>query len=255
MQESFDDLPRVLARRALKKAGLPATPDVGSLATVIKELKEKVELELGVTVTDATVSAAHLTALYQDDIVDLCEYVGFKYVIPKRFFRPVLWEAGVTYAGHGFGLCKHWHDDTECAKEEKEFPDLPILVVHRSRIAFTSTLALITRATSTWDTDSRRVEDFALGSDAIDRYPSPEAYWTDVKSALLRRMIEMPGFKKPVKIIVTGDQIDGDFRYFLQETMEKFMGKPPPIYWDDGLTAPARGTAEFRRRGIAIYGP
>jgi hypothetical protein len=210
---------------------------------------------LDITVEDAFVSAAHLVALYQDDIEDMCEYVDFEYHIPKRFFRPILWEAGVAYAGYGFGLCENWHDDTECSNEENEFPDLPILVVHRSRVALTSTLALISWATSAWDTDSRRVESFTLGSDAMDAYPTPGAYWHDVKTALLLRMVETPSFKKPVKIMLTGDQIDDEFRSFLKETMDDFMGKSPPIYWEQGLTAPAKGTAELRRRGFATYGP
>lgn len=144
MDEYFADIPRVMARRLLKKAGLPASHDVGVLAGVIKDLRGKIESQLGIAVTDATLTVPHLEALYQDDVEDICENAGFKYVIPKSMFQPMLWEPSSAYAGYGFGLCEHWRDETACEKEK--FPSEQVLAVHYSRAALTSTLATVRSA-------------------------------------------------------------------------------------------------------------
>jgi len=54
------DQPRVLARTLAKKAGLPATPEVGILATVIKKLRSQIESDLKITVSDGTLTTTTL---------------------------------------------------------------------------------------------------------------------------------------------------------------------------------------------------
>jgi hypothetical protein len=255
MQDYFDDLPRVMARRALKKAGLPASIDVGILSSVIKELRHQIESDLKITVKDATLTTPHLAALYQDDVQDICEYAGFRYIIPNDMFRDILWETGAAYAGYGMGLCQHWQNHTQCSAEEMQLPKISLLAVHRSRTALTSTLAVIRAATSSWEPDVLRLEDFSLGSDAMAEYSNPDDYWRDVADAILRRMKELPAVDKPVKIILTGDAVDGDFQPFLERTVKDFMGEVPPIYADDAPVVAAKGAARLRRLGMAPWTP
>lgn len=181
MDQYFQDQPRVAARAARKKLGLPASSDVGALSTVIKTLKAQIESDLRITVEDATLTTTHLQALYIDDVPDICEYVGFKYLIPNHFYRDILWETASAYAGYGYGLCEHWQDDEQCQAEKGELPDLSVLAVHYSKTAVTSTLAEIQSALGTWDPVNRRVENFQLGSDAMSRYRNEDDYWFDVK--------------------------------------------------------------------------
>jgi hypothetical protein len=253
MQEYFDDIPRVLARRALKKAGLPASPDVGVLATVIKKLRSRIESDLKITLSDATLTTTHLEALYQDDVEDICENAGFKYIIPKSLFQPILWETSSAYAGYGFGLCEHWQNDTQCRLENNEFPFTPVLAIHYSRTALTSTHATIRSAIGTSEPWGFRVENFELGSDAKAAYTNEDDYWRDVKAALLQVMLKFPTMEKPVKIILTGDMVRGEFLHKLEEAMKDHMGRAVPIFSDDALVVAAKGAAEFRRRGQSPY--
>lgn len=252
MQQYFDDIPRVLERRLKKKAGLPASADVGVLASVIKKLRSQIESDLKITVSDATLATIHLEALYQDDVEDICEYAGFKYIIPKSMYRPILWEASCAYAGYGQGLCKHWQNDTQCRKEIREMEDLAILAVHYSRKALTSTWATVTTAIGTNEPWGMRTINFKLGSDAKVWYLNEEDYWHDVKGVLVGKLMYYPR-EKPKKIIVTGDEANGDFMRVLEEAMMEYMRHVPPIFSNDTVVAAAKGAAEFRRRGQAPW--
>lgn len=253
MQEYFDDIPRVLARRAKKKAGLPASPDVGALATVIKELRSQIESELKITISDATLTTTHLEALYQDDVEDICENAGFKYIIPKSLFKPILWETSSAYAGYSFGLCEHWQNDTTCQSEGQAFPMREILAVHYSRTALTSTHASIRTAIATIEPWGFRVENFKLGSDAKSTFENDEDYWRKVKEVLLQVMVKFPAMEKPERIILTGDMVDDEFIHHLEEAMNDHLGRVPPIFSDNALVVAAKGAAEFRRRGQSPY--
>jgi hypothetical protein len=253
MQQYFDDIPRVTARRLKKKAGLPASPDVGVLATVIKSLRSQIEADLHITVSDSTLAAPNLEALYQDDVSDICEYVGFKYIIPKALYKPLLWETSAAYAGYGFGLCEHWQNDTLCQIENNEFPFTQVLSVHYSRNALTSSLATIRSAIGANEPSSGHLENFSLGSDSRVLYKDVDEYWADVKAVLVQRMKETPGMGKPVRIIVTGDRVDEEFLGVLEEAMKGVMKDVPSVVWDNPPLAAAKGAAEFRRRGQSPF--
>jgi len=253
MQDYFKDIPRVLARRALKEAGLPASSDVGILAAVIKKLRSQIESDLKITISDATLTTTHLDALYQDDVEDICENAGFKYIIPKSLFKPILWETSSAYAGYGFGLCEHWQNETQCRLENDEFPFTPVLAVHYSRTALTSTHATIRSAIGTSEPWGFRMENFKLGNDAKALYANENDYWSDIKAALQQIMQKFPAMEKPVKIILTGDMVNGDFMQNLEEAMKDHLGRIPPIFSNDAVVVAAKGAAEFRRRGQSPY--
>jgi len=254
MDDYFADVPRVLARRALKKAGLPASIEVGILATVIKELRAQIESELKITVSDAVLATTHLEAIYEDDVEDICENAGFQHITPKGAYRPMIWETGVAYGGYGFGWCEHWQNDTQCHTEIIELPARTILAVHYSRTALTSTLAYIQEPVGSWEGYGHRVENFTLGSNSKRKYKREDDYWTDVKGAILQKMMETPALRKPVMIILTGDMTsDDDFRRVLEEGIEDYLGWLPPIYSDDAVVVAAKGAAELRRRGKAPW--
>jgi hypothetical protein len=254
MDDYFADVPRVLARRLLKKGGLPASIEVGILATVIKELRAQIESDLKITVSDAVLTTTHLEAIYEDDFEDICENAGFQLIIPKGAYDPLIWETGCAYGGNGFGWCEHWQNDTQCDIEVIKLPVRVILAVHYSRTALTSTLAEIRRPIGSREGYGRRVEDFTLGSDAKERYEREDDYWTDVKGAILQKMIETPAMTKPGMIILTGDMIsDESFRRVLEDGIRNYLGWVPPIYADDAMAVAAKGAAELRRRGKAPW--
>jgi hypothetical protein len=63
--------------QGFKETGLPASIYFGILATVIKRLWAQIESDSGITVTDAVLATTHLEAIYEDDVEDICENVGF----------------------------------------------------------------------------------------------------------------------------------------------------------------------------------
>jgi hypothetical protein len=240
-------------RAALKAVGLPASYEVAVLAQVIRHLRSELESDYGISISEAVFTSSHLLALYQDDLQDVAQNVGVKYVTPKSQYLPILWESAAAYAGYGLGICEHWQDEDRCREEEEEMPDNTVLAVHYSRNALTVSLAKISAAVATFEPDYRRVENFTLGFDAISGYPNPEDYWADVKRTLLHTMVEFPGFPKPAKIMITGDMANGSFREFLEKTIKGHMGVLPPVLSDSSNVVAARGAAEFMRRGPAWW--
>ncbi|KAI0840948.1 hypothetical protein F5Y06DRAFT_308583 [Hypoxylon sp. FL0890] len=253
-EEYFDDQPRRAVRNGLKKLGLPASYDVDVLAGVIKQLRSDLESEYHIRVSEAVFTSTHLLALYQDDLMDMADHVGIKYVIPKEQFKPILWETAAAYAGYGLGLCEHWRDVDRCQRETDDMPKINVLVVHYSRTALTTGLVPIRNAVGAFEPDPLHVENFTLGSDAISDYLNPEDYWADVKDVLLNVMRRFPGYQGPHKIMMTGDMVHNeDFMKFVKETIEQHRGFVPPILYEEALTAAAKGAAELMRRGPAPW--
>ena len=254
MQDYFIDIARVSIRRARKRAGLPASADVGALATVVLELRHQIESSLGITIADAVVASAHLVALYQDDLYDSCRYAGIQYMVPNWLNDLILWETGAACAGYGLNLCNDYENLTACYDEHRQMPNRNILEVHRSRTAITSTLALMFTPTSVLDTDWRRVEDFTLGSDGARKFDTVDQYWSAVKAAIIRMMVKSPAVAKPDMVILTGDQVkDGAFRAALDDALKRVMPEVPEIFDDDVMVIAAKGAAELSRRGA--YAP
>ncbi|KAM7220137.1 hypothetical protein V8F06_004465 [Rhypophila decipiens] len=258
MADYFEDVPRVLARRALKRVGLPSSGDVGSLSTVIVSLVEQIRSALNISVADAVITSAHLHALYQDDLYDIAQYVGFQYVESNRLFQPMLWEIGAACAGHGLNLCEDYHNTTACDDEQRTSPWLNILEVHYSATALTSAIARMWSPTAAFDHDTGRVEDFKLGGDARAGYKGgDEQYWSNVKEAIIRRMVEYRAIERPDLVILTEDENvhDDKFRAVLDDALKEIMGTFASLPWildDDVMVIAAKGAAELRRRGVRV---
>ncbi|KAF8848382.1 hypothetical protein BDZ45DRAFT_732963 [Acephala macrosclerotiorum] len=246
--EYWADQPRKGARMALKTLGLPASYEVGILAQVIQHLRSQLEFDFGISISEAVFTSSHLLALYQDDLEDAAENGGIKYVAPRWQFKPILWETAAAYAGHGLGMCKHWRDEDRCREENTQLPETTVLAVHYSHNALTVSLAEIQTAFDTWEPDYRRVENFALGSNAIPGYPSSNEYWANVKETLLQIMDKYPLFARPKTVMVTGDMAYGHFMKFLKETLYDYLGELPPILSSDAMAVVAKGAAEIMRR-------
>ena len=247
MDQYFRDIPRVIARRALKKIGLPASPEVGVLGKAIKKLRTEIETEFGIHISNAVLTVTHLIAFYEDDAEDLCEYAGIHHVTPHIYLPPPIWETSAAYAGYGFGLCENYKNETEC---NAEFGNkTKIMAVHYSRSAMTASLPTLYSATHLYgESPYERRGNFGLGSDAIRRYPNPEQYWKDGRDLLLDLMRSSYSVD-PEFIIVTGDNmVQGVFMAHLTATVQEYLGSVPPIYSDGALIVAAKGAAEIRRR-------
>jgi len=195
--DSLADWPRTWLRRKRKALGLPASHDVGVLGKVVKALRDRVESRLDIRVETAVLSFPHLVALYQDDSEDIYDYVDIRQMLLSHnigYFRPVMWETAVLYAGHGHGICPDYRNWTTCRAYFRNVTEQDIFAVHYSRNALTTSLAVMATATALWEPDYRRTEDFSLGYSARLGYSSEAAYWDDVSVSLRKMMVTNPRF-------------------------------------------------------------
>lgn len=118
--QALADIPRELKRKFKKLIGFPASPDVGALGNVLKQLRSKTEEELGHAISTVVTASPRLKALYEEDIVDAIEYAGLKPLTNRAPFRQPH-ELSAAYAGNGLGLCKHYVDFGVCQAEENRY--------------------------------------------------------------------------------------------------------------------------------------
>jgi hypothetical protein len=248
--DPIKDNPRLIKRAARKAIGLPASPDVGALAQLIRSLRQKAESELKIHILSAVIAVSHLVALYQDDVKEAFEYLGIDYVEPNPYFSPVYWENSAANAGYGLGMCEHYTDPEACTEEENRMPELSILAVHYSRNALMTSLLATKTANGIWEPDYRHQEDFTLGYDALNVGGKEDKYWDIVRSRIQACMVpENFNFEHPSQVILTGDMaLDETFARVLNEAVMNVVGKDVPIFSKDPEFVVAKGAAEQMRR-------
>ncbi|KAL9618666.1 MAG: hypothetical protein Q9160_006633 [Pyrenula sp. 1 TL-2023] len=116
-----------LQRNLNKYLGRPATPDVGTIAVLLKDLKWATEQVLGEPIDPDTqyvaVSVPPITAFADYDIDDAMEYAGLRSWKTEAFPYPYKLEsAPMAYAGSGQGLCEDYLDLYTCWDEIWEMP-------------------------------------------------------------------------------------------------------------------------------------
>lgn len=116
-----------LRRNFNKYLGRPATPDVGTIAVLLKDMKWATELVLGEPIDKdvhyVAVSVPPIAALADYDIDDAMEYAGLRSWKTEAFPYPYKLEsAPMAYAGSGQGLCEDYLDLYTCWDEIWEMP-------------------------------------------------------------------------------------------------------------------------------------
>ncbi|KAH7115936.1 hypothetical protein B0J11DRAFT_593605 [Dendryphion nanum] len=131
----FDEPPsdylRVLLRRIRKKLGLPATPQIGPLSSLIASLHDHATIFLrshSLPLTPHLVLARPLlNALYAEDIRDALEYVSLPSepstsLCKKHEECTIPLAPWGAYVGHGYGLCTHFSNTELCDQEMSVLP-------------------------------------------------------------------------------------------------------------------------------------
>jgi len=231
--------------------GLPASYEVGILADMVQNLRSQLEGKFDVRITRAVFTAAHLVALYRDDLQDTAAHLGIEYLRPRGEFNALVWETASAYAGHGLGLCNAWWNKTECWSEP--MTEVLLFSVHYSEAALTVALSFITDASSLWEPDYRHSENFTLGREAMASYDDVGLYWRDVRRQLLVIMEKHPIFPKPELVILTGDAIGNEFIEHLEAALWGDIGRVPGILQGEPTVVAAKGAAEFARRAPDLW--
>lgn len=243
----WDDWPRQRLRSIQKKLGFPASEDVGKLASVIRGLKEAAEKQVApYKVTSAVVGIPHIPALYEEDVADAVEYVGMEYFTVKNWFRPMIWETAIGYAGYAQGLCSNYKDISACHEEQSRMPNEPILAVSYTANALTMAWPLMHTAFGLWEPTYRMKIKVDLGSDNKTSL-GEDYYWRSVRYEF-HELFSRLRTSKPEAVIVMGDQADDEmFQKVIDEAAAGF-GTNPNIFKNDSTFAAAKGAAEFMKR-------
>ena len=217
-------------------------------------LRQRAEARLAdITLSAAALSVTHLLALYQDDVQDTLDYAGLEYQTIDAYYRPVLWESAVAYAGHGLGICEHYRDPPQCQHELARIPLLTALSVHHAPGALTLALPVFQYATSLWEPDYRHVEHFELGAkrDSNDPHQSYH-YWSRVQRAVEFILDWVDAYVPAHVVMFVGEAAPKDeeapLAKLVLETLEKVQPRPLKTLFQDADVVVAKGTAELVKR-------
>ncbi|KAI5456711.1 hypothetical protein BGZ63DRAFT_396038 [Mariannaea sp. PMI_226] len=131
LEEQSDDYPRQIIRSIRKRLWLPASPDVGILAEMLRPLLKL--YSNGERVRSAVISYPPIVALYHEDIVDAAAYLNVRFQNGAHRYQPR--EVVAAFAGHGRGLCDHPDDQDVCWDEVHALPWIRVLLVEYTKKA------------------------------------------------------------------------------------------------------------------------
>ena len=244
----------MLQRNCRKRLGLPATSDVGTLSSMVSQLRERAETRLSTRISTAALSVPHLIALYQDDVLDTFEYVGLDYIAIDGYFRPLLWETAVGFAGHGLGLCKHYQDVEKCREELKQLPEKTVLSINYAPNALTLSLAVLRTPLSLWEPGLRHYANFTLGSmHEPTRDLQNSQYWRTLREALELFLLEQNrAFLPTCTVIFLGDSAPVNehepFAQLVFKVLKQVQSLSIESFFSDAAITAAKGTAELVKR-------
>ena len=211
-------------------------------------LRSAVEDHLQTSISSAGIATLDLAALYPEDMRDACEYAKLEYLsFPMRY--EMLYETSAAYAGYGYGLCDDYMERGSCKKEQDDMDSDVVMAVLFTRSVLTVTLSVMKSAYYLYEPDNRHFSHFDLGYDSTVRQQDEQGYWAAVTKQLEAIMLENPYYKRPDKVLLTGDCVnDEHFRDALQKALSSQMETLPEIMSRDAEFAGAKGAAELTRR-------
>lgn len=247
----MDDAPRLLLRKARKLVGLPASKDVGTLASVIKSLRALAEEKLDYSISTAFVTTPHLVALYKEDTDDALEYAGLKSPeLPVGYGHPIH-ELCTSYAGYGLGLCQNYANISECKAEERSMSEELVLGISYTKSALMTSLSPMRTAYSALNWPQNYIQDFELGHDSLHNNPREEYYWESVRNRILELPVKDWTHKPIAKVLLLGESaVDATFLRVLEETLSSLQKDMPEIMKNCPVFAAAKGAAEFLKRSL-----
>jgi hypothetical protein len=239
--DELDDLPRVTLRNMRKAVGLPASYDVGILATQIQNLLKAIgsgpDGDLGFKIIEVVISIPHLAALYKDDLEDAAEYAGVKYR-GSWTVDTLLREVSVIKSGYGLN-----------PENGEPWPEGEIVWILQYSLGAFGTMAGELRRD---DYDDKL--NFTLGLDAVGKggYGDEDGYWNAMREEIDgngSRFFWMPELSDPDIVLIAGDAAnDARFRAVVGDY---FKGRKGKVVSHDPILAAAKGTAEFYWRYVA----
>jgi hypothetical protein len=129
-----------MRRRLNKHCGLPSTPEVGTIAALLNQLRITIDDKLGPGCCKKALPAIpSLPGLSEEDLYDAMEYAGLVMLSTHKHTTSVASETSASFAGMGYGLCGHYDNVDACDNEEADMPVSHILALSLSNASFSAT--------------------------------------------------------------------------------------------------------------------
>ncbi|KAF2200639.1 hypothetical protein GQ43DRAFT_481388 [Delitschia confertaspora ATCC 74209] len=202
LEEMWKDWPRQAWRSARKRAGRPASSDVGVLVDMLKRLADTASSYTG-PIVSAVISYPSAICLYQEDIVDAAEYLSLRALKGNHFYQPR--EMVAAYAGHGMGLCKSFKDKEKCTTEGLKLPERDVLLVEYTEVALLLHGGGMREAIDLATHDFDEAASFKLGSKAVcEKYGALKVQ--EFVLQFLRRRYRFLEPPQKMTVIMTGSE-------------------------------------------------
>ncbi|KAF2121166.1 hypothetical protein BDV96DRAFT_205358 [Lophiotrema nucula] len=259
--EDWVDLPRRLLRKARKAIGLPATKEVGALASMLNDLRTATQWYLEDSVDRAVVARPNLNAIYEEDIFDALEFVDLPYLrichwslnnltaMTERA-RESSWDDCAVpmahyaaIAGEGIGMCQNYTDDRACRNEGGEREPEVTLVVDWTMDYLQITWRISKTPYELWGNSEYRFDSvprYDLGFAGIPESVDDDEWMANLTDYIEKSMRYTPWRHDINHVLFLGDAMRGDenesgiFLYwFIDAALEdKGQKEDPKWYWD-----------------------
>ncbi|KLJ11902.1 hypothetical protein EMPG_12955 [Blastomyces silverae] len=264
-----------LQRNRNKSRGLPATPDVGTLAALFDALRLAVDDKLGqgsCTTRVLFTLFPWLPGLTSEDFLDAVDYTGLE-LIASPYGPDSVSEVSAASGAMDYGVCRNYTDVYGCLDEE--LYTLP----YRQRLFLSFTNASLTaintyfRSAFVPNPTSRQVR-FDLGrascpEDADADADAQRIYWRQIRDTIVK--VGLEGIELPSALLLVGEHAaDAMFQRTLDEALRDMFpthrGDVDGLRWSlekrgreqnsreasslDYAFLAARGAAGFAKRAL-----
>ena len=200
--------------------------------------------------------ASHLPGLSWEDVSDALEYSGLTGVVGNDHHSYPVSETCASFAGTGYGLCKHYNHPHRCEDEEYDMPSFHVLTLSFSRVSFDVESSYMQYA---WESlSNRQIFRFDLGFDNLPHDQNDrEVYWENIRKTIVDtgKALDMPlGHLLLLGDVVDNPQYIGTVQDALMELLPHESTRASILQFSkihqplDPLYIAARGAAEFAKR-------
>ncbi|PGH11419.1 hypothetical protein AJ79_04920 [Helicocarpus griseus UAMH5409] len=240
-----------LQKSLYKRRGLPATPDVGTLATLFKSLRLAVDDKLGKGSCKHAPFAMfpELPGLTYEDFLDAVEYAGLERV-ESSYGQDYISEISAASGAMGYSICRNYTYAYDCLREESHMWRTQKLYLSYTNMSLTAVNTFYDVACLISKT-SRQVR-FDLGRSSLPTNGDEDMqhmYWWRIRDAIVQVGLEELGL--PTALFLVGEYADDPL--FLKTVNEALRDIFPRDKSDtNGLKLGAMGAAEFAKRSLEI---
>ncbi|PGH34118.1 hypothetical protein GX50_03081 [[Emmonsia] crescens] len=233
-----------MQRRLNKGRGLPATPDVGTLAVLFENLRLAVDDELGEGSCTRALFALFptLPGLTYEDFLDAVEYASLDRV-ESPYSQDYVSEVSAASGAMGFGICRNYTDVYGCLDEESWMPYEQRLFLSFTNTSFTAINSYFRSAFYPHPTSTQLRFDLGRASFPDNDEDAQRIYWQRIRDTIVK--VGLQGLALPSVLFLVGDHAaDPMFQKTLDEALQDMF----PRHRDD--VAGLRRTLEERGQDV-----